>query len=126
MSYVSFLASTALFLAAAPILLAIRAARPKRMPWWLLGVLAASLGWVLSNLAVFFYYEHLDVLLAQYGGINGAPQELVDRWQNDGAKRVFALFLGWLYGLAYLCPWLAIYSAYHVVRRAGARRETAA
>ena len=116
----------ALFFAAAPLLIAVRLAKPKRMPWWLLSILAALLGWVFSNLAVFFYYEHLDDLLAQAGGINGAPEELIDEWQSDGAKRVFALLFGWLYGLMYLVPWLFVYWVYRVVQRAAAYRRRSA
>ena len=117
----------ALFFAAAPLLIGVRLAKPKRMPWWLLSILAALLGWVFSNLAVFFYYEHLDDLLAQAGGINGAPEELIDEWQSDGAKRVFVLLFGWLYGLIYLVPWLFVYCVYRMVQRAAAyrRRSTA-
>ena len=108
---------------AAPLLIGVRLAKPKRMPWWLLSILAALLGWVFSNLAVFFYYEHLDDLLAQAGGINGAPEELIDEWQSDGAKRVFALLFGWLYGLIYLVPWLFVYCVYRMVQRAAAYRK---
>jgi hypothetical protein len=113
-----------LFLATAPALLVVRLARPARMPWWLIGILAASLGWVLSNLAVYFYYEQLGALLAQAGG--GAPQELIDEWQNDGAKRVFAFMFGWLYGLIYLAPWLVAYGVLQAVRRVASKRRRAA
>ena len=115
-----------LFLATAPILLIARQARSALMPWWLVGFLAALLGWICSNLAVFFYYEHLDVLLAKAGGVLGAPQELIDRWQNDGAKRVFAFYYGWLYGLIYLAFWLVAYSLLNVVRKALSNRSSAA
>jgi hypothetical protein len=37
------------FLASIPILLAIRARRPQRMPWWLVIVLSATVGWLASN-----------------------------------------------------------------------------
>jgi hypothetical protein len=37
------------FLASIPILLAIRARRPQRMPWWLVIVLSAAVGWLASN-----------------------------------------------------------------------------
>ena len=94
------------------------------MPWWLIGILSASLGWLWSNLAVFFYYQYLDALLAQAGGIEHAPQELIDRWQNDGAKRVFALFFGWLYGLIYLASWLVLYGMLHAARKAISSRRS--
>ena len=115
--------STALFLAVPVLLLAVRFLRPRRMPWWLLTFLAGLLAWIFSNLAVYFYYERLDDLLAAAGGVNGAPQELIDRWQSDGAKRVFAYMFGWLYGLIYLVPWLAVYALAVTVRR---RRQNSA
>src|SRR5438093_11453619 len=96
----------ALFFAAAPLLIGVRLAKLKRMPWWLLSILAALLGWVFSNLAVFFYYEHLHDLLVRAGGINGAPEELIEESQSDGAKRVFALLLGLLYSFRHPVRWL--------------------
>lgn len=123
--YITF---TGLFLAASPLLVAVRLVNPKRMPWWLLGTLAALLGWIFANLAVHFYYQHLDDLLTAAGGVNGAPQDLIDRWQNDGAKLAFAYLFGWLYGLIYLAPWLVVHVLAAAVRKMGAakRNSTAA
>ena len=106
-----------LFLALPPALLLGRFAFPKRMPWWLLVCLVALFGWVFSNLAAHFYYRHLNNLLAAAGGIEAAPQDLVDRWQNDGAKRAFASLFGWLYGLLYLVPWLIVYFIVNAARK---------
>ena len=119
-----YLACIALFVAGAPLLLALRFAKPRRMPWWLLVVLAAALGWVLSNLALHFYYEHLDDLIAESGGLGGASKELIDEWQSDGAKRVFAYLFGWAYGLLYLIPWLGVYLLVNVLRRTWLLRRT--
>jgi hypothetical protein len=116
----------ALFLVTPPAVLVARFAYPKRMPWWLLVGLVALFGWVFSNLAVHFYYSHLDDLLTMAGGIDTAPQDLIDRWQNDGAKLVFAWLFGWLYGLIYLVPWLIVYLVFSALRRAIANRGQAA
>src|SRR5262247_1339828 len=116
-----YLIDIALFLLAAPALLSVRFVRPKRMPWWLLGILAALCGWVFSNLSVFFYYEHLYDLVIEAGGVEVAPADLVDDWQADGAKRVFAFLFGWLYGLVYLIPWLFVYGLFCLVIRSYAR-----
>lgn len=113
MNEACFQTCVVLFLIVAPALLAVRLVAPRRLPWWLLAVLVAIFGWVLSNLAVHFYYRHLDDLLAAAGGIDSAPRQLVDAWQNDGAKRAFAYVFGWLYGLVYLVPWLVVYLAAH-------------
>jgi hypothetical protein len=109
--------STASFLALPPVLLLVRFLAPRRMPWLLLVLLVRSFGWVFSNLAVYFYYETLNDQLNAAGGVNGAPQELIDRWQSDGAKRVFAYFAGWLYALIYLLPLLAVYWLAVAVRK---------
>jgi hypothetical protein len=111
-----------LFLILPPALLLGRSSFPKQMPWWLLICLVALFGWVFSNLAVHFYYRRLDDLLAIAGGIDAAPQDLVDRWQKDGAKLVFALLFGWLYGLLYLVPWLILYFIVNMARNAIANR----
>jgi hypothetical protein len=52
---------------------------------------------------------------------------LSDLWQNDGAKRLFALLFGWAYGRVYLLPWLVVYFVVSAVRRAQkvSRRDTA-
>ena len=125
MNELYYVASVGLFLATPVALLIVRIIKPSRMPWWLIVLLAAALGWVWSNLAVNFYYRHLDDLLAAAGGVEHAPQELVDRWQNDGAKLAFALLFGWLYGLLYLGPWVVAYSLFHAARRAAASRSAA-
>ena len=126
MSSIYYKAFVALFLVAPPFLLAVRLLMPTRMPWWLLAVLAAFLGWVFANLAVHFYYEHVDDLLAEAGGIDNAPQQLVDQWQNDGAKLVFAYLFGWLYGLIYLLPWLVVYRLAIAARKGLMTRNSAA
>jgi len=120
-----FTACLVLFLFTAPGLLGTRLVWPKGMPWWMLICLSALLGWALSNLAAYFYYRHLDDLLAATGGVDVAPEELVDAWQSDGAKRTFALLFGWLYGLIYLAPWLAIYFVVITTRNALAKRGAA-
>jgi hypothetical protein len=58
------------------------------------------------------------------GGIDAAPQDLIDRWQNDGAQLVFAYLFGWLYGLLYLVPWLIVYFIVNTARKAIANRGT--
>lgn len=116
----------ALFLATAPTLLVVRLVRAARFPWWLVGILAALLGWIWINLATYFHYEHLDALLAAAGGVEHAPQELIDEWQNDGGPRTFAFLFGWLYGLVYLASWLIMYGVLHAVRKAVSSRRSAA
>lgn len=110
-------ASTTLFLAVPPLLLLVRFLAPRRMPWSLLVLLVVFFGWLFSNLAVYFHYETLSDQLAAAGGVEGAPQALIDRWQSDSAKRIFAYFSGWVYALVYLLPWLASYWLAVTIRR---------
>jgi hypothetical protein len=117
--------STASFLVLPPLLLLVRFFAPRRMPWWLLVLLVAFFGWVFSNLAVYFHYEMLSDQLVAAGGMNEAPEELIDRWQSDGAKRVFAYFSGWLYALIYLLPWLAAYRLAVAIRKKSVARRAA-
>ena len=44
-------------------------------------------------------------------------RELMDEFGADGAKLVFALFFGWLYGCVYLLPWLLIYQTLKLLQR---------
>ena len=62
-------------------------------------------GTVLSTVS--FYYDHLEVLVKSY---ENPPEDLLHTYTADGAKKVFALFFGWLYGPIYSIPWLIIYS----------------
>jgi hypothetical protein len=80
------------------------------MPWWLSVSLAALIGWVSLNLYLHFYWEQLDDLLAAAGGVDRAPQELVDEWQNDGGPKTFTFLFAWLYGLVYFAVWSLVYA----------------
>jgi 4-hydroxybenzoate polyprenyltransferase len=82
------------FLLLPAIVLGLRAARPNRMPWWAAFTLTAVMGW---------------------GFVLGAA--LLMETPDDGAKKVFALFFGWLYGLLWFLPWLAAYAAIQAIRR---------
>lgn len=97
-----------------PLMLAVRFTRPGKMPWWLVLLVIAVGSWLLVNATVFFYYEHLGALIHSQ---ENPPQELIDRWAADGAKRVFALFFGWLYGLLYSVPFLFMYLVAFWIRK---------
>ena len=102
------------FFALPPLMLSVRFANTKRAPWWLVLLVIPVGSWLLVNGTVIFYYEHLGALIHSQ---DNPPQELVDRWAADGAKRVFALLFGWLYGLLYSVPYFLIYLAAYFIRR---------
>jgi hypothetical protein len=102
------------FLVFPSILLVFRWRHPKRCSWLLVFVLAGVLGWLLTNGCVYFFFKHLGDQISGYLG--DPPEELVERWANDGAKRVFALIFGWAYGLVWLAPHLLVYAAASAIR----------
>jgi hypothetical protein len=107
MSGILYQCSLWLFLALPVILLGFRFFRRRFMPWWLLLLIVLLLGYGLVNARVYFYYHHLAEVIRAYG--DDPPQALEDAWIADGAKRVFALFFGWMYGLVYSIPYLILY-----------------
>lgn len=80
----------AIYLGTAPLLLAVRALRPKLMPWWLVVALSAGFGWLLSILSAYFSLRYF---------YDTHPWSLVTTW--DPSRR-----WGWLSGLIYLSLWL--------------------
>lgn len=109
MNYVLYVLSILAFLTLPIPLLAFRLFH--HIPWWVVFLSMAVLGWLFVNAGVLFFYDYLGDLLATYG--DNPPQDLLDRWSADGAKFVFALFFGWLFALIYLLPWLVLYRAAH-------------
>jgi hypothetical protein len=114
-NHVLFIIVFAGFLSLPVILLAWRTLRPGTMPWWLVVVLAAVMGWLFANGTVYFYYEYLSDLVRASGP--SPSQELVERLNNDGAKRVFVALFGWLYSLVLLAFWWLIFGTIRSVRR---------
>jgi hypothetical protein len=90
-------------LASVPFVLAVRARRPQRMPWWLVAALAAALGWIASNVYAYLETKQIDArreeLLRE-----GA---LADFWQV--ADPSITLSWGWIVGLVYLVICLGPY-----------------
>ena len=97
-----------------PLVLSARFAKPGKLPWWLVLLIIPIGSWLLANATVYFYYDHLGDLIQSQ---EYPSEELVDRWAADGAKRVFALFFGWLYGIIYSVPYFFIYLTAYFIRR---------
>jgi hypothetical protein len=107
MSPLIYIVPLSLLLLMPPILLGIRFVRRSSMPWWLFLLIVAGFGWLLVNFTVHAYYGYMGDLVKSY---SDPPQKLLDELNADGAKLVFALLFGWLYGLFYSVPWLLVYS----------------
>ncbi len=56
------------------------------------------LGWLLVNLAIDSSHRSLDDVMSR---TPTPSDELLSKWQNDGAAQVFALYLGWIYSSIY-------------------------
>jgi hypothetical protein len=89
-----------LFLCLPFLVLLVRAARPRRMPWWATLAIPIIVGWVL-------------VLGAAMAG----------ETPEGGAAKVFALFFGWAYALAWFLPWLIVYGVIQLCCRRCSRRR---
>jgi hypothetical protein len=76
------------------VVLGLRAARPKFMPWGAVLLLVIGLGWV--------------------GILFGA---MLNETKNGGSGHVGALFFGWAIALIWLAPWLFVYAAIERFRR---------
>ena len=97
------------FIAMPPLLLLARAWDKQRMPWIVLFVTSAIVGWLLVNLAYWFYVNGLLVEMSQAGDSRNAAY-LSPRDQ-------FLFRFGGLFGPLYLLPWLFLYGVIVLVRR---------
>lgn len=83
-----------------PVVLGLRAARPKLMPWWAVFSIVVGLGWVLA--------------------VVGA---MLKETTEGGAGHVGALFFGWALVLIWFAPWLLVYAVIQLFRRRRAGRN---
>jgi hypothetical protein len=80
--------------------LGLRAAWPKRMPWWAVFSITVGLGWALA--------------------LVGA---MLREGPETGAGHVFALLFGWAFALIWFAPWLLVYAVIQFFRRRHASRN---
>ncbi len=106
-------ACVAAFLLLQPAVFTRRLLRLSTASWAQLTLWTSLVGWILANGAVYFYFEHLADLADQ----PNPPPEVLDRLLADGAKRTFALYFGWAYGVLYSIPSVAIAVALRLVLR---------
>lgn len=77
-----------------PVVLGLRATRPRLMPWWAVFLIVLGLGWPLVI-------------------VGGMLQET----KEGGAGHVGALFFGWALVLLWFAPWLLVYGVIQFFRR---------
>jgi len=107
---------SALFFASPPALLTAKFVWPTRLPWWLLVTAVAILSWLSLVLGDHLVQLRDSDCTSQVVGdtIVGCP--IVDYWYTYNRE------LGWLKGLIYLLPWLAIFGIAKVLH---SRRQRA-
>ena len=81
--------------------LALRAFRPRIMPWWAVFGVTVVLGWCLA-----------------------VASALVHEGPDTGAGHMGALFFGWALALLWFMPWLIVYAFAQGLRRLVARRTS--
>ncbi len=108
MNHTLYISCLLLFLLLPSSVLILRYFKKRLISWWLILLIIPIFSWVMINGVVYFYYEYLSDVISQYG--DNCPPELMDEWGADGAKRVVALYFGWVYGILYSLPWLMLYA----------------
>jgi hypothetical protein len=83
------------------------------MPWWLILIVIAGVGWVLVNVTTYFYGQYVCETFHP----SGAPENELHPCVADGARNVFALFFGWLYALLYSVPYFIAFAVASWSRR---------
>lgn len=83
------------------LVLGLRMAFPRRMPWWAVVPIAVGGGWVLALASAM---------------LKDGPE--------SGAGHVGALFFGWALALLWFLPWWIVYGVVHLFRRRTPRPPT--
>ena len=76
-----------------------------KLPLWLIFLIYVPAGWLLMTLGVEWYFAALDK------AVRSTPhpsEELLNKWQSDGAARVFAVYFGWAFAAIYFVLCLLI------------------
>jgi hypothetical protein len=87
-----------------------------KLPLWLVFLIYVPAGWLLATLGVEWYFAELDKVVRS---TPNPSEELLNKWQSDGAARVFAVYFGWAYAAIYfvLCLWIIKTVGFFVTRR---------
>ena len=92
------------FLLIPPIMIIGNTCREKRFSYWSLLLVFMIIGWPCVLFGIDWYYDGLAQIIDK---TPTPPEEWLEILTADGAKRVFALFFGWLYSAIYFLVWLA-------------------
>ena len=104
------------FFASVPLVLALRARRPRHLPWWLVGGLAAALGWIASNA-----YAALETQqITAWRNADSREGMIAEYWQVTDPS--VTLPWGWIVGLVYLLVCLGLYRLFRESRNRAVSR----
>jgi len=85
-----------------PILIFLAIKKEKRKYLLYFFIAYVFFGWLCVNLGIWLYYESLGWLI---NSTRNPPQDWLDAWSSDRAKRAFGLFFGWIYAIIYYMLW---------------------
>jgi hypothetical protein len=106
---------TVLFFAFVPALVLAHYIWPRRMGWWVVALVSASLGWLLLVLG-----EHFTERAWEACEMTIIPGPMADSIDGCAIVHFFPTYnlqLGWLKGLIYMAPWVAVFEAVRLVQR---------
>jgi len=115
LNYAVWLCVLAMFLALPVLVLAVRFARPRRIPWGRLLAIVVLGGWALWLAMIWSRNWYLDSVVLGTDDPN-MSDPLVHEWMADGARNLWACGCGWVSALMYFVPWLCVYGAACTVR----------
>lgn len=102
------------FLILPVVALAVREYGKLKLSLWVIFFVYLGAGWLLVYLAAQSHLADLDELVRN---TPDPSKELLDKWQNDGAKQVFALYFGWAYAAVYFLTCLSIVYVVRALRK---------
>ncbi len=85
-----------------------------KLSTWSIFIIYVAVGWLLAYLGMERYFASLDELIRSPPN---PSEELLSKWQNDGASQVFALYLGWVYAAVYFLFCLSIVYVVRTLRK---------
>jgi hypothetical protein len=102
-----------------PALIGLKLAGRIKVSHWAILLGYVIIGYLCVNLGIWLHYELLGWLIHTTAN---PPKAWLRAWEADGAKRVFGLFLGWVYALIYFIAWLVTMCA--IQKLIGSLRKT--
>lgn len=98
--------------------------RPKAMPTWAIIAILMGGGWIIANITVHVHQAYLTRIVMSMPDLD-PDDPVARRWAADGARMLFALLFGWLYGPVLWVLWSPLFGIVWLSRRIRAQRAVA-